>query len=233
MSLLSACQNAAIELISKKPSTIFSATDAFSLELQRLSNVVARDIADSHDWQTLISTYTINGDGVTSAFPLPDNYDRMLLDTNLYDKVNWAWGYFRIVRADEWMLMKVRDWGLVNPGAWTVLGGNLEFLPAPQNTAQAQFLYVKNERVLDKDGNPKKTFTKDDDSFVLDEDLLTLGIIWRWREMKRMDATNDLANFEKMFSTLSGKDGGSKVIRTPARWMPWQGRFAYPWPLGS
>lgn len=233
MTVLSACQNAAIELIGKKPSTIFSASDTFSLEMQTLANVVARDIAKSHDWQTLIATYTITGDGVTSSFPLPDDYDRMLLDTNLYDRVNWAWGYFRIVRLDEWMLMKVRDWGLVNPGAWTMIGGNLEFLPAPQDTAQAQFLYVKNAIVSGDGSEPKKTFTKDSDEFILDEQLLTRGLVWRWREMKRLDASADEANFQKMFGDLSSREAGSKVIRTPSHWSPLRGRFAYPWGLGG
>lgn len=232
MTLLTACQNAAVELLGKKPVTIFSATDTFSLEMQTLANVVARDIAKSHDWQLLVSMYTITGDGVTSAFPLPPNYDRMLLDTNLYDKVNWAWGYFRIVRLDEWMLMKVRDWGLVNPGAWTMIGGNLEFLPAPQDTAQAQFLYIKNEIVTAADGTPKATFTRDDDSFVLDEQLLTRALVWRWREMKRLDASTDEANFQKVFGDIAGREAGSQVIRTPSRWMPLRGRFAYPYGLG-
>lgn len=234
MTVLSAMQSAAIRLIGRKPTTFFSSTQGFEQEIVDLANEVAKSIADQHDWNALLKTYTLTGDGVTTTFPLPPDYDRMLLDGSIYDATNWAWGYQRIVRADEFLYLQVRDFSIITPGFWTMLGNEFQFLPAPNDQAQAKFLYVTKNIVSDENGDLKDSFTTDSDSFVLDERLLTLGLIWRWKEQKKMDAGSDQANFDTLFSDLSGRDGGSKPIRTPARRWPagLRLRGAYPWPLG-
>ena len=234
MTLLSAAQSAAIRLIGKKPSTIFSATDTFALEMQDLANEVARDIAKSQDWQALIEVYLINGDGETKAFPLPADYDRMLIDSNLYDALNWAWGYKRIVNPSDWLQYEIYDWQLIVPGAWTILGDEFRFVPAPYAGAEAKFVYISRNIVKDANGSTKPAFTKDDDEFVLSERLLTLGLIWKWREMKRLDSTTDQANFEKAFNEISGRDKGARIITVGNYWRDrFSTKLAYPWPLGS
>lgn len=234
MSLLSAVQSAAIRLIGKKPTTVFSSNDTFSLEMQDLANEVAKDIAKSHDWQALVKTHLITGNGTDTEFPLPSDYDRMLIDSNLYDNKNWAWGYIRIVNPSDWLQWKIYNWQLVVPGAWTILGNQFEFVPAPYSGAEASFVYISENRVLAADGTPKATFTKDDDTFTIDERLLTLGLIWKWREMKQLESATAQANFEKAFNESSSRDKGARIIAVGNNWASrFDVRTAYPWPLGS
>ena len=232
MTALSAFQSAATRLIGRRPTTLFSSTEQFQVEMVDLITEVAKSIADNHDWNALTKVHTITGDGVETTFPLPSDYDRMLLDGSIYDATNWAWGYQRIVRPDEFLYLQVRDFSIITPGYWSMLGNEFQFLPAPGDQSQAKFLYVTKNIVRDENGNLKEGFTADSDTFVLDERLLTLGLVWRWREQKKMDYGADQANFEKLFSDLSGRDGGSKPIRTPSRLMGFRGTPAYPWPLG-
>lgn len=234
MTFLSACQAASIRLIGRKPATFFSSTERFEQEIVDLANEVAKSIAQENDWQALIRTYTVNGDGVTKDFDLPDDYDRMLLDSDIYDATNWAWGYQRITRYDEWLWLQVRNFAIITPGYWTLFENQLKFLPAPADDAHGMFLYISNQIVKDQNGDPKTSFTTDNDAFVIDERLLTLGVIWRWKEQKKLDYGTDQANFDQLFSQLSGKDSGARPIRTPSRRWPvgQRGRWAYPWPLG-
>lgn len=232
MTLLSACQSAAIRLVSRKPDTIFSATDPFSLEMQVLANEVAKDIAKSHDWQALVRTHSIAANGTDTVFPLPDDYDRMLLDSEIYDGSNWAWGYCHVTRPNDWLRMKVENFGWITPGAWIMQGNQFEFQPAPA-TGTAEFVYITKEIVTDNDGAPIPSFTDDGDSFVLSERLLSLGIIWKWREMKRMESSTDEANFVKAFSEIAGKDGGPKIIRKGQNRSYRNSHVAWPWPLGG
>lgn len=234
MTLLSAVQSAAIRCLGKKPSTVFSANDTESLQFQYLANEVAKDIAKSHDWQALVRTYIITGTGTDTEFPLPPDYDRMLLDGELYDNKNWAWGYIRIVNPSDWLQWKIYHWQLIVPGAWTILGNQFEFVPAPYEGAEASFVYISNGLVTGADGKAKTDFTKDDDTFVLDERLLTLGIIWKWREMEGMDSSQAQANFEKAFNEISSRDKGARIIAVGNNWASrFDVRTAYPWPLGS
>jgi hypothetical protein len=63
----------------------------------------------------------------------------------------------------------------LTPGGWIILGGEFKFWPSVNGTAT--FPYISKYIVLDGDGvTLKETFTSDDDTFVLSERLLTLGL---------------------------------------------------------
>lgn len=234
MTILSALQSASVRLIGRKPSTFFSSTQQFELEMIDLANEVAKSIADEHDWQGLMRTHLITGDGTTTAFPLPDDYDRQLLDSNIYSATNWAWGYQRVKRYDEWLYLQVRNFTMITPGWWILLDDQIQFIPAPKDADEAKFLYISKEIVTDESGAAKSSFTADSDTFFLDERLLTLGVIWRWREQKRLDYASDQANFDELFSHLSNRDAGAKpIFTTGRRWPGMRFRGAYPWSLGG
>lgn len=234
MTILAALQSASVRLIGRKPATFFSSTAKFEVELVNLANEVAKSIADGHDWQGLMKTHLIAGDGVTTAFPLPADYDRQLLDSNIYDASNWAWGYRRVVRYDEFLYLQVRNFTMITPGWWILMDDQIQFLPAPGPDAQAKFLYISKNIATDENGSEKASFTADGDTFFIDERLLTLGIIWRWREQKRLDYASDQANFDQLFSHLSNRDSGAApIFTTGRRWPGMRFRGAYPWSLGS
>src|SRR5687768_6505772 len=93
MSILSACQSAAVRLVGRRPTTIFGSSDQFELELQDLVQDVAVEIAKKHDWQALTKLGTVTGDAVLESFPLPDDYDRMPLKAALHSS-RWLNSYF-------------------------------------------------------------------------------------------------------------------------------------------
>src|SRR5690348_7476870 len=84
MTVLSACQQAARLMVREPPSSIFSTTDTFSLELAALVNESAKAIFKAHDWRALTVLKTYNGDSVTTALTLPADYDRMPVKGNVY-----------------------------------------------------------------------------------------------------------------------------------------------------
>lgn len=58
----------------------------------------------------------------------------------------------------------------------------------------------------------KSAFTDDNDVFVLPERLLTLSLIWRWRQMKRMEYAEDLTNYEIALEKAAGTDKGARIL---------------------
>lgn len=232
MTILSACQSAAIRLSQGKPEAIFSSSKPFGVELADLSNEVATDISKSHDWQALTKVALIEGDGTTVAFPLPDDYDRMLLKSDILDSNNFAWGYKRLTDINEFLLYKVRGIG-VFPGVWILYGNAFQFYPAPPDGAMCNYPYISKLRVQDSSEDLKVAFTADTDAFLLDERLMTLGLIWKWREMKGLDYSAAEANFTKAFNEISGTDKGSRILRDRRSPSLSGASLAYPWPLGS
>ena len=229
MTALTAMQSAAVRLIGRKPIVFFGSEETFEVEICDLLNDVAREIAESHDWQSLHKTHEIAGDGAATSFPLPSDYQRMLLDSRLFDPNTWAWGYhYREGLPD---FLRTESTGLYGaPGVWTMTQDAFRFSPAPSGTTL--FPYVTKLIVRDADDVSKAAFTADSDKFRLDERLLTLALVWRWRAQKALGYREDMANFELALSRAQAKDGGARVIRRNGLLPAGNYAPAWPWELG-
>jgi len=232
LSFLSAAQSAAIRLGVNKPSAFFSGTGRFEQEIVDLANEVATDIIKAHDWRALVKQHSMVGDGVTTAFDLPSDYDRMPKNADV-GRMNWyTWGYVDAPDLNFWNDL-INGLASPSPGYWIMLGGQMQFIPPVSADTTAEFYYVSKAIAIDADtAAVKNEFTKDGDTFVLDERLLTLGLIWRWRAMKRLDYTEDMKNYEIRLDQLSGEDKGARITRMGKRAIDYNANWAYPRNLG-
>jgi hypothetical protein len=214
MTIYGAMLSAAIRLVGQRPSVFFGSTGVFEIEICDLINEVAKDILASHDWQGLTKIHGITADG-TDSFPKPDDYDRMALVADMQRPETWLWGYYHAADINEFMAWQ--DSGFQGfPGAWTLVGDRFTFSPIP--SGEAKFAYISNEYAIDNVSLTRRdVFEADTDGFVLPERLLTLGLVWRWREQKKLDFTGDQEAFAKALSEEAGKDKGSRVIRKGSR----------------
>lgn len=234
MTVLAAMQSAAIRLVGSRPSVFFSSTDQFQQELVDLVNEAATDIVKYNDWQSLISVANFTGDGTIASFATPDGYDRMMLTAEVQDLNNWVWGYQHVPSINDFLWVKARELGPY-PGIWTIYDDQFQFYPPPPAGQLATFPYISKNYALGSDAVTKPAFTKDDDEFRIPggERLLTMWLVWRWRENKKMDSTGDQENFVKAIDEMAAKDKGSRVYRSGTSRI--QGRFypAYPYSLGG
>jgi hypothetical protein len=223
MTVLSACQEAAIELNQGDISSVFSSTDTFPKELRLQANRTAVAIMKYYDWRRLTVLGTLTGDGVTTQFDLPSDYDRMPKKQNVHSK-SWQTASFRSAPdLDRWLYYK--DTGISGtPGNWTILGGKFQIFPAMSAAETARFYYISKNVVS---GN-KSAFTADTDTFLLSERLLALGIVWRWRSMKRQEYAEDLQNFEIALSEEIGADKGARALTVGRQRIGADVDFAYP-----
>lgn len=210
--ILSAMKSAILRLTGVSVQEVFASTDNIAVEIADLVNEVATEIMLSHDWRALTKVHQIAGDGST-AYPLPDDYDRMVLASNVDDATSWFWGYEQYTSVNEWMRYSSGSYGLQSPGGWIIMGGEFVFSPAPNGTAQ--FPYISDHYARDNDGTLKSEFTSDDDTFLLDNRLLTLGLIWRWQSQKGMDYSESMQSYEIALAREQARDGGANVLRSP------------------
>lgn len=218
MSILAALQSAALRIAGQRPDSFFGSSELIAQELADLSNEVAEDIAQYQDWQTLTKVHNMTGDGSSEEFDFPDDYDRQLLNADMQDLQSWAWGYQHITDINDFLFQKQRGM-ILTPGAWIIYGGKMHFTPAP--SGDASFPYISRNYALDSASlETKAQFDADTDDFILVDlraakgrRLLTLGLIWRWREMKGLGFAGDQEAFTKALDEYASKDAGSKVIR--------------------
>lgn len=231
MTILSALQSAAIRLMGQRPPAFFGSAGKFEMELCDLANEVAADILAYHEWQALVRIASINGNGTTSEYALPSDYDRMLQSAQVSDLKSWAWGYGYYADINAFIQDKERGWG-VHPGGWIIYDNKIRFAPAPQAGSKASYPYISKNYARAKNNAPKAQFTADDDTFLLPERLLTLGLVWRWREQKKLDASGDQEAFIKALDEVAGKDKGARIIRSKASSSFPGAHLAWPGELG-
>lgn len=231
MSILPAMQRAALRVAGVRPITFFGSQGQIEVEMCDLVNEVGHDIMRHHDWQGLTKIHEINADGIAKNYPLPDDYDRMVLVSDIINSPHWFWGYYHPESITEFMFL--RESGFTAwPGVWMMLENQIQFAPAPSGTAK--FPYVSKNFAIDGgSGAPKPEFDHDNDNFFTDNELLTLGLVWRWRDQKGLDATGDQESFERALERVAVRDKGSRVIRRSRR--PYLAGVypAWPYPLGQ
>lgn len=175
-------------------------------EMLDLSNEVAADISKSHGWQALTKIGLLTADGVSEAYPMPEDYDRMAGDGS------WFWGLSPLGGIDDYM--DAIQGG--HPGGWFILGGMIHF--APLQSGVTRFPYISSYYAIADGGERKARFTSDDDNFVLDDRLLTLGLVWRWKAQKGMNYTEDMATFEIALAQEQARDRGPYVLKPPRQY---------------
>lgn len=235
MSILSCAQDAAVKLNRAKPASLFSATDSFAAELLLAAKETAESLVkEEHDWRDLTLLATCVGDAATTVFPLATvapGYERLTKGGKLHS-LRFRNATFRAAKdLDEWLFLK--DNLLVgSPGNWVLLSGAVQIFPAMPVSDTARFYYVSNAYAAKVDGTPQTAFLADTDTFALDERLLRLGIIWRWRADKRLEYAEDLKNFEIAKNAAMGKDKGSQVVVIGQQRVGRGAEVAYPVLLG-
>jgi hypothetical protein len=233
MAVLSAMQSAAIRLLGQRPGTFYGSTNVFEMEITDLVNEVAQDVVQYRDWQELTRFATVTGDGAETTFSLPSDYSRMLIDSEIQSPTNWAWGYARVMDANQFRWLQDSGWGPW-PGVWTIQGNQLLFTPAPAAASEAVYPYISANYAVDAGTlAAKAAFTSDTDTFLLPERLLTLGLVWRWRENKKLDASGDQEAFVKALEEYAAKSSGARSYSRNSRRHLAGVSTAWPWTLGG
>lgn len=230
MTVLSAARAAAVRLNQVPPTSLFTTSVEFDLEMASLANESAEAIAKIYDWQKLIALKTMTGDDVTTSFPLPTDYDRMTLKSTVQTSA-LSTPYAQVRDLDQWLYFQLHPETVI-PGYYIILGGAMQFNPAIPTGVTAKYYYMRNTPILDANSGPISAFTADTDTFVLPERLLRLDLIWRWRSSKKMEYAEDMATFEMALEQEIGKDKGSRILVTGRKRMPADVTPAYPAPLG-
>jgi len=227
MTVLTVCDRVSHKLRSGIGLTsVYTSDDAFAMEMAELANDCAEYIAAQYDWRKLHTLKTQAGDGTTTAFDLPTDYDRMPIKAAVF-RTSTTRPMCPINDLDAWLLNRLQS--ISSPeGEWIILGGQINTFPAMAATDNAKFYYITNLIVHPSAGSNKALFTADTDSFVLRENLLRLCMIWKWRHNKGYDYAEDMQNFEIALAQEIARDKGSHIIKVgPAR-VPDGVSLAYP-----
>lgn len=208
------------------PGAVFSSTTREHVELKAVANEMADAIAKAHPWQLLTTLKTHTGDGTTEDFTLPTDYDWMPDANQVWTSDNNQ-PLCKVPTQDAWLGQIVREFDPV-PGNWIIYGGQLHIRAALGSGITAKYFYQSNLIVAPASGANKTAFTLDTDTFRLDERLLKLGIIARWKQLKSQPYAQELDDYEVLKEKLIARDKGATILKQGTMRMPKGATLAYP-----
>jgi hypothetical protein len=184
-------------------------------EMLSLANECAQRIAyDYRDWNKLRIMAQLAGDGVTTAFDLPANYKRLLLNSNVWRSTSLQTPMAFIDDSEEWLKRRMNTATFGTWGEWTMLGGQIHIWPVMPVGTSASFLYLDKNCIDLASGGHGDVFMADTDSFTLDERLLKLLMIWQWKAQKGSPYAEDMGTFGDALANVMGRDAPAPIILT-------------------
>ena len=207
MTILSVAQDFALSVGLDRPVAVYGDPDRTAEELRALARDAAERIIQDRDWLALSRSLRIVGDGITTVFPLPADFDRFRMGAELYSGATGQ-AISRLSSPQQAIYAGASPIAPHMP-RWRIAGRTVVVEPASGDVLQGA--YQSNWYAVADDGTAKPTFTVDSDSFALPERLLRLAMVWMWKSQKGLPYGQDYDSFE----TAAGEAFGREGDRTP------------------
>lgn len=190
--------------------SLFSAEDNSSEWLGYLQQAVAA-IPIAHNWAALTKDYTFVTSGNRSEYDLPDDFDDMST-YNLYNMTNRRFIPCASNDAELWKeATHNRSQSSIH---FRIMGGKIVFTYPIEDGITLKFTYTSEKPVkyVDSDGNVtyQQTITHDEDTFLLDDELLILkAISLRAKNLGLQEAPLREQDYQERLENKMVKDGGN------------------------
>lgn len=210
MTLLTMIQRAAKRIPVTSPSVVIGSTDLIVQELLACANEEGEQLMRRGTWQVLRKqqAYTALAQEVQTGM-IPSDFDRFVQETfwnRTRKRIMWG-----PVTPQEWQNLK----------AWTatpamdtfvIRGGDVLITPNPAAGDQLYFEYVSENWCQSSGGTPQNEWAADTDTGILDEKLMALGVVWRYRFAKGLKWQTQFQNYDTQVKQALAVDQPQRTV---------------------
>lgn len=217
-SLLLLVQQACSELGLAAPDTVVGNPDQQVMQLLALANregreMFARGVAIG-GWQMLRKEYVFNMINGQDTYSMPTDIDHIIPQT-LWDRA-FRWQLLGPLSPQEWQVLKS---GISPTGPrrrFRIMGGSFVIDPVPSDTNQLAYEYYSVNWCQSNPatGSPagQRAWTKDTDTYLLDDDTMVLGVIWRFRRAKGLEYDTEKAEWDACVDRVLARQAGARSL---------------------
>lgn len=222
MSLLTTVQRFCERTNLNSPATVYGTTDPQIAQIKALLEEEGNDLAKRGNWNELTfeATHTTVASESQGAITTIASGFRDFKPDTAWDRTLKV--PLQILDDVQWQAQK--GFASTSPRyAIRIRGELLRANPTPVAGNTWAFEYISKNWILGADGTTyKQFFTLDTDTMLLPEELLTLGLRWRWKKEKGFDYAEDFRTYETQVNQALGSNGLKKRLnmsggRTDAR----------------
>ena len=214
MSLLTAIQYVCRRTNVPEPTTVFGTSDTQIKQMMALLEEEGNDLALRGAWQGItfeatLTTVATASQGVMTT--LASNGFRYIKNDTIWDRTNKL-PILGPMWADEWQALQA----LAFSGPryqFRIRGDKLLVTPTPTAGYTWAFEYVSKNWMTDSTGvTYRQYFGADADVMLLPEELLMMGLRWRWMREKGLDYAELFRTYEMQVKDALGRDGGKPIL---------------------
>lgn len=210
MTALSIVQNASSRLGLTAPSAVFSSTDAQIIQLRNLMNAEGEELATRGSWTKLTTEKTFSTTAAAAQVgSVPTDFGWIINET-MWNRTTDR-RIFGPISAEQWQA----DQASVTVGIEQYFRfrgtGTASLLLGPSTPTASQtvaYEYVSNLWCESNAAVGQTAFAADTDVGRLPENLITRGLIWRFKATKGFDYGEDFRTYEIEVLKALGRDGG-------------------------
>lgn len=213
MSLLTIITGACNQLNVNQPTGVMAATDPQTKQLLAMSRTECRDLMRRFDWQALTKEATF----VTAATEIQTTLAAAAAD--FYRYINGSmWNRTRFwqvggpLTEEEWQRRKAAAAAVGVRNYFRIRGNNILFFPTARAGDNVYFEYISSKWCQSAALVAQADWAADTDTSFLDEEVIRLGVVWRFLKAKGLDYSEEFRTYEAAINDIFGPDGGRQTI---------------------
>ena len=200
MSLITICNRLAANVGIETTSQVMTSSDRTWLEAVAMSNAVGEEITRRADFGALFKTATLTGDGTDQTFDLGTGFSRIIAGIG----VIYNGATVRPLTHAEWASLDAVEG---SPRYFLLEGAKLRLWPYLA-TGEAVTVRYQSKNWC---SNGTAAWGGDTDTALVNEDLMTKGLIARWRRQKGMPYADYAAEYDSDLADFAAFDDRSRI----------------------
>lgn len=214
MSLLSIITGACGELSLEQPSAVYTATDTQTQQLLALADKEGKELARRFDWQILQKEGTFTTVATeTQVAAITTTYAdfNRVVNESMWDRTQ-GWQIVGPLNAQQWQRRKAAFAQAGTRYYFRIRGNALLFNPVPAAGNSVYFEYLSSKWCQSSGGTAQTAWAADNDTALIDEEVIRLGVVWRFLKAKGLDYAEEFRTYELALVDLFGADAGKQII---------------------
>ena len=215
MSFLTLIQASAKRLGLSNPASAFNSSDAQIVQLVALAQEEGIELAKRHPWQVLTKEKTFTGTAAAAqSGAIPTDFDRFV-DESFFNRTK---------KRPVFGPISPQDWQFTQAVVATTLvesfrrrGDSILITPTPNGTDTYAYEYIGTQWCQSVSAVAQSAWASDTDTGILPEELMTLGVIWRFLRSKGFDYGEAFRTYELQVAQAFSRDGGKRTLNMGKR----------------
>jgi hypothetical protein len=212
MTCLTLIQSVCLRVGLDSPNSAIGNTDRQIKQVVELANEAGQECARRYPWQVILAVgnfTTLAAESQGTVESIAPGLDYIINDTI------WNRTLRRPVFGPQTPQAREQQKAFAINGPWSsyrLIGGLLSMYPTPTAGQDCYFEYISKNWVTKSTSGTSATWTNDADTPLLDNNLLVLDTIWRFKQQKGLDYAEDFSKAERALLDLAARDGGKDTI---------------------